>query len=419
MKKNMSRLLCGFALMAVAVLAAACSSSSSSTSSSHPASSSAAPVAAPKGSPIEVGVVCSCSGEAGFSEFNVPGDDSIEAWADAVNAAGGIDGHPVKVIAEDDQTNPGTSASDAQTLINDHVVAIIDNTTLVSSWSSAVAAANIPVVGAYTINAPFLTSPDFYAEGQTNNSTLASIVAVAKQAGAKNIANMYCLEAPVCAQSTPYIEAAGKADGVPDVYNVGISATAPNYTAQCLAAKQANVDSVFIGDASTVIANVANSCSQQGYNPIYVTEGAGLGLNLLGAPGLSSLWSEYPDIPFWDSSVPAVKTYDTIMDKYYPGVREDKSIYIEDNLMSYISAKLVQAGIEAGGLTSSETPTAAELTKGLDSIKNDTLDGLAPPLTFTAGQPHLVNCYFVGHVSNGKMAIANGGKPECTSNASS
>ncbi len=363
--------------------------------------------------PIKVGEICSCSGVPGFSQFSVPSQEVVKAWAKSVNASGGINGHPIQLIAEDDGTNPGTSYSDAKTLIADHVVAIIDDTTLVDSWASLAEQAKIPVVGNYTINTPFDTSPDFYAEGQTNSTTLQAVVDVAKFAGAKTIGNMYCAEAPVCAQSVPFVESAGKALHVPDVFNAAISATAPNYTAPCVAAKQAGVRALFIGDAAAVDNRVAANCAQQGFEPIYVTEGAGFDMSQASAPAISkNLWSQYPDIPFWVNS-PAVKTFNRVMDKYFPGVRTNTGLFTEDAFMDWVSGKLLQAGIQAGGLTARGTPSASEVTKGLESLHNDTLGGLAPPLSFPAGKPHPQTCFYIGRIQSGHPALANHGRPIC------
>jgi glycosyltransferase involved in cell wall biosynthesis len=72
-------------------------------------------------------------------------------------------------------------------------------------------------------------------------------------------------------------QSTGKKLGIPVTYDAEIAATAPNYTAQCVAAKQQGVQSVFIGDASVVIVHFATDCAVQGYTPTYVTEGAGFG----------------------------------------------------------------------------------------------------------------------------------------------
>lgn len=369
--------------------------------------------AGPSGSPIVVGEICSCSGAPGFSDFVVPAEKSIKAWADTVNASGGIAGHPIKLITKDDGTNPGTSATDAQTLLSDHVVAIIDNTTLDSSWGSTVAAAKIPVISTYSINQTDLTYPDFYPVGQTQNTTIAAVVGVAKAAGVTKIGDLYAAEAPSASASVPLMRSAGKAAGVPDVYDASISATAPNYTAQCLAAKQAGVDGLFIGDAPAVDDHVASDCASQGYSPVYLTEGSGFDMAQASSAAISkNLWSQMPDLPFFAKS-PAVQAFNTAMDKYAPGVREDGNTFIQDDFMAWISAEILEEGIKAGGLTASATPSAAEITTGLNSLKKDTVGGLTPPLTFTAGQVHQVNCYYVSHVENGKPVMENNSQPTC------
>lgn len=365
------------------------------------------------GTPIKVGEICDCSGQPGFSEYEVPIQDSVKAWADSVNASGGIDGHSIDLITMDDAASPGTSITDVNKLISDKVTAIVDDSVLASAWSAATTAAKIPVVGTDSINAPFDTSPYFFAEGQTNATTLQAMAAIAKETGNTKLGYFYCAESPTCAESVPLLKSAAKADGLDYAYGVSISATAPNYTAQCLAAKQDGVGTLFIADAGTIIQNVAKDCSQQDYYPAYLTEGAGYTPDQATSPGLEkNLWTQYADYPFWGTTAP-VQAYNTAMDKYFPGVRENTQTMNEDAFMGWVSAKLVQAGIEAGGLTASGTPSASEVAQGLNSLKNDTLDGLAPPLTFTAGQAHHVNCYFVAHIVNGKPSLANNGKYSC------
>ena len=63
-----------------------------------------------------------------------------------------------------------------------------------------------------------------------------------------------------------------------------------------------------------------------------------------------------------------------------------------------MSGKLFQAAAAAGHLGVGGAPTTAEVIKGLDSLNGDTLDGLAPPLTYTAGKPHPVDCWYYAGV---------------------
>jgi branched-chain amino acid transport system substrate-binding protein len=55
-----------------------------------------------------------------------------------------------------------------------------------------------------------------------------------------------------------------------------------------------------------------------------------------------------------------------------------------------------------------------DLVKGLQSLKGDTLDGWAPPLTFAANQPHPVDCWFTTEVKNGRFQMPLGLKTTCS-----
>ena len=90
---------------ALAITACSSSSSSSSSSAAAPASSTAASSAtaaasaAPTGAPLVIGVISSDSGYGGNNP-DVP--TTAAAWETYVNAHGGIAGHPVQVIVEDE-----------------------------------------------------------------------------------------------------------------------------------------------------------------------------------------------------------------------------------------------------------------------------------------------------------------------------
>jgi branched-chain amino acid transport system substrate-binding protein len=341
----------------------------------------------------------------------VPAEDEYKAWADSVNATGGINGHPVQLIAEDDATSPAKSISEVQTLISDHVVAIADTSGFDQAWASKVQSANIPVVGGYTSTLSFGTNPDFYPEGQTNDSAIYSVIATAKAAGASSLADLYCAEG--CSVLSQGFTSTGPKLGVPVVYNAAISATAPNYTAQCVAAQQSGAHSVFVGDASVITARVVSDCARQRYTPIYVLEMGGVGLNLAAVPGLKdSLRMESPTLPFFATNA-AVQESNAAMDKYFPGVRENNNLFIQDAFTLWVSGKLLEDAIKTGGLTQGDTPTAAEVVSGLESLKGDTLDGLTSPLTFAAGKPHTVDCWFTATLQSGTPTIENNSQPVC------
>jgi branched-chain amino acid transport system substrate-binding protein len=384
-----------------------------------PAAPGASPTsaAAASAAPIKVGLICSCSGP--FGADILAGGDVGKAWANSVNASGGIDGHPIQLVYKDDASNPATSTSAIQSLISDHVDVILDDTILDAVWASTVAAAKIPVVGGNFSSQPFFTNPDFYPSGQTNDSITYSNVSVAKQAGATNIGNLYCAEAVQCQQGVPLMKAAGQQVGIPADFSASVSMSAPNYTAQCVAAQEHHVTAVFIGDSASTIARIGADCDKQGYDPTYITEGTGFSMLLASAPGLKDhLWSDYPILPFWDSSSPVIQTMNTAVDKYYPGLRNDVTKWSEYAAQTWTAGLLIEDAVKGSGIGSSGTPTAAAITQGLNSIKNDTLGGWSPALTFTAGQTHKVDCWFVARLQNGTPSLLNGGHTTCQNGTS-
>src|SRR6185437_16270351 len=57
------------------------------------ATSTSAGAATKKLSPIKIGIICSCTGP--LASSTSVGPPSYQAWADSVNAAGGINGHKI------------------------------------------------------------------------------------------------------------------------------------------------------------------------------------------------------------------------------------------------------------------------------------------------------------------------------------
>jgi branched-chain amino acid transport system substrate-binding protein len=126
---------------------------------------------------------------------------AYKAWVDSVNTRGGINGHKVNLITKDDASNPTTSVAIVQGFVTaDHVVAIVDATTNDAAWANYVEQHKVPVVGMDTSTAPYYTNPDFYPEGQTEDSLFSGIIQAVKQAGGPGtkFALVYCAEAVQC-----------------------------------------------------------------------------------------------------------------------------------------------------------------------------------------------------------------------------
>ena len=78
------------------------------------------------GEPLVLGSVGTYSTEQQAGES--PGDETIEAWAEWVNAHGGVNGHPVKLIVKDNRLDQAQAVSMVKELVEqDGVVAFVSN----------------------------------------------------------------------------------------------------------------------------------------------------------------------------------------------------------------------------------------------------------------------------------------------------
>jgi branched-chain amino acid transport system substrate-binding protein len=203
---------------------------------------------------------------------------------------------------------------------------------------------------------------------------------------------------------------AGKAVGSQVAYSAPVSATATDYTAQCLAAKQAGATVIAPTAATAVSQKVADDCWQQGVKLPQIASGASFAAAVASDPAFAGTLDAAFDAPFFDDAIPAVHEYRAAMQKYAPGVL-GTALDNEATEYSWVAGMLFEAAAKAANL--GQGATSAQVKDGLYSLKNETLGGLTPPLTFTKGQPTLVNCYYKVLVTGGKLTTPQGATPVC------
>ena len=368
----------------------------------------------PSGSPVIIGLVGSFTGPLSSTSVDIPA--VYKAWASSVNASGGINGHPVQVISKDDQSSPGNSISIVQNFVqSDHVIAIVDATNVDQAWAAYVQQQAIPVIGMVTSTQPMFTNSAFYPEGQTENSLFVGIVGAVKKAKATKMALFYCAEAAQCQEGIAPLKQQAARSGVDVVATVEVSASSPSFAAQCLAAKQAGAQAVFLADAQSINNKIAADCTKQGYNPTYVIDGEDIVGSMTKVPGLSkNTYLTVPNIPYF-AKTSAIRQMNAALDKYAPGVRSHAT-YGEFPAEAWMAGKLLQEAAQTGHLgQNGSAPTAAQLAAGLHNLGGTTLNGMASPLQFAAGQPHPVNCWYWTVIKNGKFQTPYGLAPACAS----
>jgi branched-chain amino acid transport system substrate-binding protein len=394
-------------LLVLGALLSACGSASNG--SSTPAAT-ATPSAAHGA--FTLGMICSCSG----SQQAAEGDNgtTIQAWAKWVNAHGGINGYPVRVIVKDDGQNPATSLDYAKELVTrDHIIAMVGETSLVdAAWANYIASTGVPVVGGVPQEAPFLTNPDFFPSG-SQLSLVGGVSALTSSAGKHHLGVFYCAEAPICAQAVPPAKAAARLLGM-SLTAGAIAASSPSYAAQCLAAKGAGVDAIWVADTAPVVQRFAADCRQQGYDPLEVGELGSATTAWLADPDLSGTLLTANNADTYDASLPALKSFYAALRQYAPRILTSSTAVEKPNtIFAWAGGLLFQAAAQAAHLTPASSP--AEVKKGLYALKNETLGGIAPPLTFTPGRATFVPCYFTDELKGATFVPLNGGKPSCLS----
>lgn len=411
----------GVVLLAVAFVASGCGSSKKSstaptTAATTPApSATSAPPASASGtdtSVINVGYICSCTGPLASSiDVN---KQAYQAWVDSVNAAGGINGHKIKLFTEDDAFNPATSVAQIHTLVQqDHVIAIASVSNTPNAWESYVQQQNVPIVGTDGSGVPYFSNPDFYYPGQTDDSLPASVVLGAKKVGGKKLAIIYCSESPACQELVAPEKQASITYGLPLAYSTGVSASAPSYTAQCLAAQQSGADVLFIADAVSVVESVAKACHTQGYNPTVLASDGAVGSAFNGLPGLSSKFlSMQPQIPFFVTNTPGTQAMQAAFKQFQPSLIGNPN-FNGEVVEAWTSGLALGKALVDGGLTANNAATSKMVLDGLNSFNGETLGGMSPPLTWKVGTAHLVDCWFWMGTNNGQFTLPYGSAPDC------
>jgi branched-chain amino acid transport system substrate-binding protein len=363
-------------------------------------------------SPIKIGYICSCTGALASSVAVAP--RAYRAWVSAQNAAGGINGHKIQLIFKDDQTNPGTSMSQLQQLVGqDHVVAIVDISNVDQGWASYLTAQHVPVIGSNISSLLMFSDPNFFAEGQTNDSLPTAVALAAKKVGSKKMALLYCAESPICQQLVAPEKAAIAKAGLQLVYSSSISATSSSFAAECLAAQQAGATTLFIADAVAVVQSVAQSCTKQGYKPQVIADDGAVAQSFLKTPGLSTgMIAMQPNLPFSVTNTPEAQRMLAAFKKYQPGLTSDPN-YNEEVVESWASGLLFAQAAKNGGLGLNGAATSQQLYDGLYKMSNVTLNGMAPGLTFKPKQPNPVDCWFWQRTDNGKFTTPYGLNPVC------
>jgi branched-chain amino acid transport system substrate-binding protein len=357
--------------------------------------------------PIVIGLVGWLSGVGGFNSG--PVRDGVAAWAAAMNAKGGVNGHQIQLLVGDDGGNDSKSVSIVRDFVeNKHAIAIVGY-----GGGSAVAAANyaksksIPFISGLVIEQVWAQNPMMFAGVAATEGHYWGMAKLAKEAGVKKIATVYCTEVAACTQTNDVFLKQAKEVGIEVVYQGRISFTQPDYTAECIQARSAGADGILPITENNSLVRFAQSCSRQNFKPKYLVSVGSDAMTKI--PELDGAIAGLVSFPwFLTSGSPALDEYGAALRRFAPSEIGGKGY----NWVStgWIAGKMLEKALQGV----SDKPTSQEILQGLWKIKGDRLGGLTPPLTFNQGQPAgEVFCVYSAKLGGGKWNADRGMEPIC------
>jgi branched-chain amino acid transport system substrate-binding protein len=316
-----------------------------------------------------------------------------QLWVKHINGKGGLNGHLVKLVVYDDGADTARHRAQVQQAVErQHVIAFLMNAEVFTGAGSIdyLNAKRVPVVGVSGGEPWAYSSPMYFPQLSTGDGFARSAVpSFAQQAipkGKTRLATLVCVEASGCDPVDNKMAEMAKQYGFEHVYRARVTVTQPDYTAECLAARNQRAEILVPILDTNSVRRVAASCARQGYHPIFGLPGTVVDHKMKDDPNLEGAIAWTNVFPYFQSGTAATDEFQKALRTYGEGIPLGMG-----PPTGWVAGKL----LEKAGAGLPEPPTSEALLSGLWSLQNDTLGDLTLPLTFTRDQvPPLLVCWF-------------------------
>jgi branched-chain amino acid transport system substrate-binding protein len=418
----------GALLAATGLLAVGCGGSSKSSSGTtvspgttgSAATGSATTAGGGSAAAIKIGFISSETGPA--SSSYVGSIWGAQARVDALNAAGGVNGHKIQLIAVDDASSPAGNLTAAQLLVDsDKVFGVIEDTSFTFASYKFLNQQGVPVTGAaidgpewamppnsnmFSVSAPIDGSVGGSYYTYDNEAKFLKSLGVTKLAGV-----VYSIESAI--QSMGGLITSAEVQGISKCYvNNSIPFGDTDFTAVALQIKSLGCDGATgVSLLATDIA-FSGALKQGGINAqqIYPTA---YDQNLLSNPSaLQAMAGDYTTASI-NFQVPnaAAQTMLNDLKQYtkFPGGIPSLNI-----VQGYTGADLMSKGLSLAG----STPTRRAFISNLRQVANYDAGGLYPSaVTFqnfgTAGMLPPTSCTYIFKITTTGYTAVNNNQPVC------
>lgn len=363
------------------------------------------PASTPRGGdPITIGVVGTLSGPAGASLGSLA--EGVQVWSRWINARGGLDGHQVKVVVADDSGDPSRHRALVQEFVEQRgVIAFVGNPEALTGAGSVqyLTGAGIPVIGSDGAGDWFYSSPTYFPQGPSGQSLLDSnaplLAAEAVPKGLLKVGTISCVEVQVCRDGHNQARAGFAKVGMQVVYQAQASLGQPDFTAQCIAARDAGAQLLLVAMDANAVRAIALACARQRYRPTFAFSSGQVTANMAADPNLEGTFITANVAPWPSTASPSTRQFQEAMATYAPG-----RPVAGGHMQGWVSAKVLE--LAATGLPTKVA--AADLLQRLGRINGDVLPELAGPLRYRPGAPAQRSiCAFGVRIKGGNFVAAD------------
>jgi branched-chain amino acid transport system substrate-binding protein len=342
------------------------------------------------GSPITIGLICSCTGPAGPEYQGTQG--ALMARVDVQNAEGGVNGHPIKVIFEDDATSPAQDPTAVQNVISKGVIGIVAVSAVFFTGAKFANQAHLPVTGASSDGPEWGTQPytNMFASDTGSidpkypvNTQVGKFLT--SHGGSVVGAYGYGVSPSSSRSAISTVRSVVHAGGTQGVLDISVPFGSVAFGPEALAAKAANITGLYAGMVDSSNFAMATSMKQAGVKLKAVVFPTGYEPSAPSSPAWAELQGDYFDTEFRPFAAPnagtkamqaAFEKYDHFSKTQFPTLNEYEA---------WAGADLMIQGLQAAG----KSPTSAAVIKDLRSIKSYNANGLLPvPFNYSTNFGH-------------------------------
>jgi branched-chain amino acid transport system substrate-binding protein len=387
--------------------AAASGTGSAGPGATAPTAPGATPAAGPKGE-VRFGIFGVQSGPLG--QLMLPYLQGAKAWVADVNSRGGLNGHKVRLINADDGGNPNQALALAKRMVEEDKVqafyAIHAPTTL-QAVTPYLEQKKVPAFGTCPCNPIADVSPMNFSP-QTGEMGLAweHLAPLLSFSDKRKAALLYCREVSLCTDLEQKISKFASQSGVEIVYRGQVSLAQPDYTAEVLQAKNAGAEAVIMVMDNASVIRALRAAHRQNYHPLVSVQRASYDERFLrdGGDEVDGVFTAATVAPF--NTAPALADFRAAAARLMPGAP------LSDQ---HAEAWAVGKMLEVMSKSLPAEPTSQDFLDAVYALRNETVGGLFPPITFARDSGHEATnqCVIPVKIEGGKFNPASNDQWVC------